>query len=409
MLRRRVQCHRVASSPLTRILIVAGERSGDLHGAELAHALRAEIGEVELFGCGGEAMREAGVETVADLRDFAMVGITEVVSGLPRARRAFHAIMAETERRQPALAVLIDAPSLNMRLAKRLKPRGIRVVYYVSPQIWAWKKWRMRHLQSRVDKMLCLFDFEEEIYRRAGVPVEYVGHPLVDRPEIAGPGRAREEFFAGMGLDPAKPLVALLPGSRQIELKYILPGLVEGARELRRRRAGRPVQFLLPVAATLDRSEVESRLRSHGAGPEFIRTATDATHDALRHADAAVVASGTATLETALLGCPMVVVYRVAPSTAFFARFMLDVPFYSMVNLLAGKLVVPELIQSDFTAEKLASETERLLDDMQARETMLEGYRAVRQRLGPGGASQRAAHAVAGMLDRSLESVARRA
>ena len=378
--------------------MVAGERSGDLHGAELAQALRNELGEVEIFGCGGEAMRQAGVATVADLRDFAMVGITEVVSGLPRARRAFHTILAETERRRPALAVLIDSSSLNLRLAKRLRPRGVRVVYYVSPQIWAWKKWRLRHLQNRVEKMLCLFDFEEEIYRRAGVPVEYVGHPLIDRLEHAGRGRAREQFFRSLGLDGTRPTIALLPGSREIELKYILPAMVEGARELRRRRADRGIQFLLPVAATLATVEVETRLREHGAGPELIRTVFDATHDALRHADAAVVASGTATLETALLGCPMVVVYRVAASTAFFARFMLDVPFYSMVNLLAGRAVVPELIQNDCTPARAASEVERLLVDVNARRDMLEGYEIVRRRLGPGGASRRAAHAVVEML-----------
>jgi lipid-A-disaccharide synthase len=389
--------------------MIAGERSGDLHGAELARELKEERGEIEIFGCGGEAMRQAGVDTIADLRDFAMVGITEVVSGLPRARRAFHRIMAEAERRRPDLAVLIDAPSLNLRLAKKLKPLGIRVVYYVSPQIWAWKKWRIRHLQSRVDKMLVLFDFEEEIYRRAGVPVEHVGHPLIDRPEISGPGRAREGFFADLGLDPARPLVALLPGSRPIELRYILPGLVESAKELRRRRPARPTQFVLPVAATLDRAEVEAQLVANGAGPDLIRAVSSATHDVLRHADAAVVASGTATLETALLGCPMVVVYRVASSTAFFARFMLDVPFYSMVNLLAGKPVVPELIQSDFTSTRVALEIERLLDDAQARESMLEGYGAVRGRLGSGGAARRAAHAVLEMLPRQVSLAGSRA
>ena len=389
----------------TRILLVAGERSGDLHGTELAHALRAELGDVELFGCGGDAMRAAGVETVADLREFAMVGITEVVSGLPRARRAFHAIMAEADRRQPALAVLIDAPSLNLRLAKRLRPQGICVVYYVSPQIWAWKKWRLAHLKSRVDKMLVLFDFEEEIYRRAGVPVEYVGHPLVERPEIAGSGLSRAEFFASTGLDPAKTMVALLPGSREIELKYILPGLIGAAQELLRRRRDRPIQFLLPVAVTLDKAKVEERVRADGADSGLVRVVSHATHDALRHASAAVVASGTATLETALLDCPMVVVYRVAASTAFFARFMLDVPFYSMVNLLAGKQIVRELIQSDFTAERLASEMERLLDDTPAREAMLEGYRVVRQRLGPGGAAERAARAIAAVLGSRANAV----
>jgi lipid-A-disaccharide synthase len=379
----------------TRLLMVAGERSGDLHGAELAAALAAEAGELEIFGCGGEAMRRAGVETVADVGDFAMVGITEIAGGFGRARRAFHAILAEVDRRRPVLAVLIDSSSLNLRLAKRLKPRGIRVAYYVSPQIWAWKKWRLRHLRRRVDKMLCLFDFEEEIYRRTGIPVEYVGHPLVDRPEIIGPGLGRGEFFAQARLDPAAPLVALLPGSRKIEVAYNLPPIVQAARELAGRRR---VQFVLPLAPTLEPAFVEAKLYASGADAGLIRPLAGATHDALRYANVAVVASGTATLEAALLECPMVVVYRVARLTALFARFMVDVPFYSMVNLLAGKRVVPELIQNDFTAERLAPALECLLDHPEVREKMVADYSTVRARLGPGGAARRAARAVAELL-----------
>lgn len=377
--------------------MVAGERSGDLHGAELATALKARVSDLEIFGCGGEAMRQAGVRTVADLRDFAMVGISEVVTGLPKARRAFHTILAEADRRRPELAVLIDAPSLNLRLAKKLKPRGVGVAYYVSPQIWAWKQWRMRHLQKRVDKMLVLFDFEEPIYRRAGVPVEYVGHPLVDRPEILRPALSRAELCARAGLDPEISLVAFLPGSREIELAYNLPPLVETARVLRLRRSLR-LQFVLPVAATLDPASVEAKLKASGAGPGLIHLVTGSTHDALRYAEVAVVASGTATLEAALLECPMVVVYRVARLTAFFARFMVDVPHYSMVNLLAGRRVVPELVQADFTPERVADEVERLLDNAEARQGMIEQFRAVRRRLGPGGAAGRAAGAVARML-----------
>jgi lipid-A-disaccharide synthase len=376
--------------------MVAGERSGDLHGAELTAALQRELGEVSIFGCGGAAMRSAGVETAADLRDFAMVGITEVISGLPRARRAFHAILAESDRRRPQLAVLIDAPSLNLRLAKQLKPRKIPVAYYVSPQIWAWKKWRLRHLQDRVDHMLCLFDFEEEIYRRAGIKVTYVGHPLVDRPEMTEPALPRHVFLARAGLEAGIPMVALLPGSREIELKYNLPPLVQAAAELRRR--GQNVQFVLPVAATLTEPQVEAQLEACGATPGLIHTVTYATHDALRFANAAVVASGTATLETALLGCPMVVVYRVAPSTAFFARFMVDVPFFSMVNLLAGKEVVKELVQRDFTGERVADEVERLLNDPETRDKMIVAFDAVRARLGPGGAVRRAATTLAEMV-----------
>jgi lipid-A-disaccharide synthase len=380
----------------TRILMVAGERSGDLHGAELAEALKAIVPGVEIWGCGGEAMSRAGVDLVANLRDFAMVGITEVVTGLPRARRAFNAIMSAAEQRHPALAVLIDAPSLNLRLARRLKWRGVPVAYYVSPQIWAWKKWRMRHLQKRVDKMLCIFDFEEDIYRRAGIPVEYVGHPMLDRPEMTNPGMTRNEFFAAFGLDPALPAIALLPGSREIEVRYILPGLVAAARELRRRDRRR--QFVLPLAATLEAEGVESRLRENGSEPGLIKVLTNATHDCLRYADAAAVASGTATLETALLGCPMVVVYRVAPSTAFLARFMVDVPYYSIVNLLAGKRVVTELIQDDFTGRRVADEVERLLGNAEDRAEMLADFRRLRARLGRGGAAKRAAKAIADML-----------
>ena len=381
------------------LMIVAGERSGDILGAELARALRERLPDLKLFGCGGEAMHEAGVDTVVDAHRLAMMGITEVISGLPRAYRALHALVAEAERRRPQLAVLIDFPDFNLRLAKRLKQRGIRVVYFVSPQVWAWRKGRLRQLKACIEKMLCIFDFEEEIYRNAGVPVEYVGHPMLDRPEIAEPGVSRGEFFARAALHPALPLIALLPGSRESEVRYILPGLIYAAKELHRRRPDRWRQFVVPVAPTLDPAIVKTRLEKSGADASGIRVLTNATHDVLRYADAAVVASGTATLETALLGCPMVVVYRLASSTAFLARFMVDVPYYSIVNLLAHKAAVPELIQNDFTGQRVADEVERLLESPQAREKMLEDYRCVRARLGAGGAARRAAEAVAAMLE----------
>jgi len=388
--------------------MVAGERSGDLHGAELSHELKGMVDGIDIWGCGGEAMRDAGVELVANLRDFAMVGITEVIGGLPRARRAFNRLLEEAGRQRPALAVLIDAPSLNLRLAKQLKWQGVPVVYYVSPQIWAWKKWRMRHLQKRVDKMLCIFDFEEAIYQKAGVPVEYVGHPMLDRPEIAQPGVSRDEFFAQAALDPALPLIALLPGSRESEVRYILPGLIDAAQELRRRRPDRWRQFVIPVAPTLDATRIQARLDEDAANRGLAKVLANATHDVLRYADAAVVASGTATLETALLGCPMVVVYRLASSTAFLARFMVDVPYYSIVNLLAQKAAVPELIQGDFTGKRVADEIARLLENAEARAEMLSDFRRVRERLGSGGAARRAAEAVAAMLQPQLHPVAAR-
>ncbi len=381
----------------TCLMMVAGERSGDLYGAELAAELKRRLASIEVFGCGGDAMRQAGVETTVDSHQFAMVGITEVVAGLPRAYRAFQALMAEVDRRQPRLAILIDSPSLNLRLAKRLKRRHIPVVYFISPQIWAWKKWRMRHLQQRVDKMLCIFDFEEKIYRKAGVPVEYVGYPLAEMMERR-PRLSREEFFSKAGLDPTTPTVTLLPGSRKIEVTYNLPTMLEAAHRLSARRGGQGIQFVLALAPALDAERFETKMLADYAGKVTVRAVTHATYDALEHSDLAVVASGTATVEAALLQCPMVVVYRVAPLTAFLARFMIDVPFYSMVNLLAGKPVVKELIQRDFTEQAVAEEVERLLDDPEARGKMVEELGVIRSHLDVGGAVRRAAGAIVNFL-----------
>jgi lipid-A-disaccharide synthase len=373
------------------LMIVAGERSGDVYGGELARALRAR-GGVAVFGCGGEAMREGGVETVVDAREFAMVGLAEVVSGLPRAYRAFNRLMAEVDRRKPQLAVLIDSPSLNLRLAERLKRRNIPVVYFVSPQVWAWKKWRIKQIKERVDKMLCIFDFEEEIYRRAGVPVEYVGHPLVDLVETR---LTREKFFAQAGLDPRVPTIALLPGSREKVVRFNLPPMLDCAGQLAH---SRKIQFVVAIAPSLDPEWVKSRLLEGRAGKATIRTVTNATIEALHYSDLAVVASGTSTVVAMLAECPMIVVYRVSPISWTIGKFLVDVPFYSMVNLLAKKAVVPELMQNDFNAAALAARCEYLLDNTQARQVMVDELRALRPRLGPGGAIGRAAAAVLKVL-----------
>jgi lipid-A-disaccharide synthase len=368
--------------------MVAGERSGDVYGAALAQALKGRIANAEFFGCGGEAMRAAGVDTLVDIHHVALIGISEVVSGLPKAYRALQDLVAEAARRKPAAAILIDSPSLNLRLAKRLKHYNIPVIYFVSPQIWAWKKWRIRKIKACVDRMLCLFDFETDIYEKAGVPVECVGHPLVD---MAAPGSTREEFFARADLDPGIPTVALLPGSRRTEVAFNLPAMLEAAAQLAR---SRPVQFVVACAPTIDSAWLESLVARGYTGNATLRALNNSTHEALHYADAAVVASGTATIEAAIRECPMVVVYRVSAFTAMCARFMIDVPFYSMVNLLAGHAAVPELIQSDFTADRLAANLEQLLDDGLARNRMIEDLRQVRNRLGMGGAIGRAADAI---------------
>ena len=379
----------------TCLLMVAGERSGDVYGAGLAAALRARLGEVEIFGCGGEAMREAGVETPVDAHEISLAGIVEVVAGLPRVYRAFRRVLEEVDRRCPQLAVLIDFPDFNLRLAKRLKRRNIPVVYFVSPQVWAWRAGRLNEIRAHVAKMLCIFDFEEAIYRKAGIPVEYVGHPLVD---LVRPHLTREEFFARARLDPGTPTVALLPGSRQKEVCHNLPPMLEAATRL---TLTRQIQFVLPVAPTLDLLWLEKALAECYVGRATVRAVAHAAYDALEHSDVAVVASGTATLEAALRERPMVVVYRVSPLSWLVGKLLVNVPYYSMVNLLAGKPVVTELMQNDFNAPNLAAQVEYLLDHPEAREKMVQEFRTLRPRLGPGGAADRAADAVVGVLGAS--------
>ncbi|MDE3180230.1 MAG: lipid-A-disaccharide synthase, partial [Acidobacteriota bacterium] len=346
----------------------------------------------------GEVMTAEGVEAAAEARAFSMVGITEVAGGLPRAWRAFRRLVKAAASRRPQLAVLIDSPSLNMRLANRLKRLGIPVLYFVSPQIWAWKKWRLRQLRPLVDRMVCIFDFEPEIYRKAGIPAEYSGHPLA---ETAAASVSRDEFFARAGLDPSIPTVALLPGSRKIELSYILPTLLEAAGQL-----AKECQFVVAVAPGLSASAIENQIkRNQTCASARICILEHSACDALAWSTIAVVASGTATIEAALLDRPMVVVYRVSPVTAFLARRMVDVPFFSMVNILAGRKIVQELIQRDFTAARLAGEVRKLLGDSEAQARMAEDLRAVKQRLGGGGAIQRLADAVLRMAGRNGSSV----
>jgi len=376
----------------SRILIVAGERSGDIYGAGLARALQSRLPGLEAFGCGGEAMRQAGVDTVVDSHRIVMAGITEVVSGIPRAYRAFHQLLDAVDRRPVQLAVLIDFPDFNLRVARQLKKRRIPVVYFVSPQVWAWRKGRVQTLKERIAKMIVIFDFEEEIYRQAGVPVEYVGHPLVD---MVRPHLTREEFFAKVGLDASVPTVALLPGSRPQEVKRNLPVMLDAATRL---TLHRKLQFVVAVAPTIDKHWLETTLLECYVGRATVRTAVHATYDALQHSELAVVASGTATLEAALRGRPMVVVYRVSALTWLVGKLLVRVPYYSIVNILAKKELVPELMQHDFNAANLAAKVEYLLDHPEAREEMIRGFEALKPRLGPGAARERAADAMVEVL-----------
>ena len=373
------------------ILLSAGEASSDMYAARLATALRARTG-ARIFGMGGPRMAEAGVELIADYHEVAVVGIAEVLHKIPSVVSVQNRLAREAVRRSASLAILVDSPGTHLGVARRLKPRNIPVGYFIGPQIWAWRAGRVRIVRRRVKKMVVIFPFEEAIYREAGVPVEFVGHPLVD---VVKAAQSREQFAAEHGLDAAKPIVALLPGSRKNEIARNWPIIVQACALLARTQSsGAPIQFV-HVAAP-------------GLGPELFAPHTPAglaiqrieggAYDALAAADCALVASGTATIEAALLGAPMVVVYRVSPLSAVLARPLIRTPFFAMPNLIAGRQIVPELIQDAFTAEAVAAEARKLLESRDAREQMRGALGEVRSRLGSGGAIERAADAFATML-----------
>jgi lipid-A-disaccharide synthase len=365
------------------LLLSAGEASGDLYAARLATALKKRA-EVEIFGMGGPQMRAAGVDLVTDYSDVSVVGITEILSHLPSLVRAMRLLVSEAERRQPALAILTDFPGFHLRLARKLKARGIGNVYYICPQFWAWRPWRVRVVRRRFAQALCIFPFEEEFYGDAGVPVKFVGHPLVGAVQ---PSVDRATFLREQNLDPTLPVVAVLPGSRRAELNQHLPILRDACALIHRE-----VQAQFVIAAA--HNSTATQLREGWAPLIPLRVVEGRTYDALASADAAIVSSGTATVETALLDVPMVVVYRVTALTALLAKPLVRTPFFSMVNLIAGKRVVSELIQSDFTPARVSNEVLRLLREPAARAAMRAHLAEVRDRLGPPGAVDRAADAI---------------
>ncbi len=388
------------SSP--EILISTGEASGDLYAARLATALAQRTG-AHLFGFGGQRMREAGVELVADYSSIAVMGLSEVVRHLPATWKILRQVEGEAVRRQAALAVLVGSPGMNLPLARRLHRHGVRMVGFISPQVWAWKRFRVRVIRKCIERMLVIFPFEEQFYQQYGTPVDFVGHPLVD---IVRPDMTRERFAAKHGLDASRPILTLLPGSRVNEVARHLPLMLQACEGLQRDL--RP-QLVLAAAPGLDASLFAHCL--HAGTP--VHRVEGATYDALAAADCAIVASGTATVEAALLDVPMVVVYRVSEATAVVARRIVHTSFFSMVNLIMGRRVVPELIQDDFTVEAVEAETRRLLSSAAAREQMRRGLADVRAKLGPGGAIERAADIIAALLlsrtsgqlpDRSLVS-----
>jgi lipid-A-disaccharide synthase len=402
-----------------------------MYGAELIKALRRQCsnadsmgetpvapqsiseGRMEFFGVGGEKMAAAGCDLLVDAKELSVVGITEILGHLPKIWGLFHKLIAEADKRKPDLAIVIDSPAFNWRVAREMKKCGVPVVYYVCPQFWAWRQGRVRYLRRYVDKALVIFPFEEKFYRDRGVDAEFVGHPLAELPR---PTVSREQYATKHRLNPVKQWITLMPGSRRKEVRMNLPEILETAEIL-----GSEYEFLLPVAPTLEHNFVQSLIdarvgagarlsSSHpeggergspawtvASGPTQVHLVPEAL-PALAHSRVAIVASGTATVEAAMMETPFVMVYRVTPLSYLLGRWMVKVPHFAMVNLIAGEEVVPELIQQNFTAEKIVAELKRIIVDGVPRERMIEGLRKVKNLL-------RAGHTNGSAADRTSEVI----
>jgi lipid-A-disaccharide synthase len=367
------------------LLVVAGEASGDLHASRLLRALAARRPELRAFGLGSSEMAAAGAELVADAREVSVVGIVEALSVVQRARELLALLVAEAERRRPVAAVLVDFPEFNLRLARRLRWLGIPVVYYVSPQIWAWRRWRVRGIVENVDRMLVLFPFEVAFYERHGLAAVHVGHPLVDEvPELPQawdalpPGRLPERYE-----------LALLPGSRRSEIEALLPLQLAAAERI---AAELPIRARLVRAPSISAAELAPWLAApRGFELEVVEAGR---FEAVAGAHLALCASGTATLETGLLGTPLLMLYRLSPFTWRLARLLVRVPYASLVNLVLDRPAVPELVQRDADPTRVAREAVALLRSREAVDRMREELAGLRPRLGRPGASDRAADEV---------------
>lgn len=366
-----------------KILVSAGEASGDLYASLVVTELRKLWPDADFFGCTGPKLRAVGVRTVVDAASLAVVGIVEVISHLPRIRREYHKLLDAARAEKPDLALLTDSPDFHLRVAKQLHRTGIPVAYLVAPQVWAWRKGRVKTMRRVLRHLLCIFPFEQDFFDRERVSATYIGHPLAS---LVRPALSREVFFRKHGFDLSRPLIAVLPGSRRGESARHLPAVLEAVERL---SDGRDSNFVLPASATTGVAFFEERLKGSA-----VRVIEGESWDAMAHADLALAASGTVTMEAAILGTPMVTFYKVSPATWYLGRPLVKVPFYCMVNLVAGRKIVPELIQSDMTGARIALEAILLLDSPEARARMQSGLAEVRAKLSGGGDAPRRAAAI---------------
>ena len=382
------------------ILIVAGEASGDLHASHLVEELRKLKPSLTFSGVGGPLMQKAGVELYADLTKIAVAGFVEVLKHFMEFRRVFHLVLGKVRAAKPDAVILVDYPGFNLRLAKELKKLGVKVIYYISPQVWAWKENRVEAIRRDVDKMLVLFQFEKEFYAKRGLDVEFVGHPLIDSIKVT---KSRKQFLESVGLSDNKLTVGLLPGSRRKEIENLLPAMLEAADILNREFNGK-IQFLLLKTPHISTDLVAKYLRSNivpnlRAATLPLKIVEGQTYDGVNASDVCLVASGTATLETAILGKPMVVAYKTSLLTYWIAKRLVKIPDIALVNVVAQKRIVAECVQCDVTGPKLAAEVRTILTSEAGIAKIKSGLAAVKESLGGSGASKRAAEAVLKILN----------
>ncbi|SKA10681.1 lipid-A-disaccharide synthase [Trichlorobacter thiogenes] len=372
-----------------RVMIVAGEASGDIYGAGLVRAVQATDPAFSFFGIGGPRMREAGCETLVDSADMAVVGLVEVLKHFDVIAAAFLKLKKILLENPPDLLILIDYPGFNLRLAKVAKRVGVKVLYYISPQIWAWRQGRVKKIKRLVDHMAVILPFEAQFYEKAGVPVSFVGHPMADLVTVT---LTREQAATSFGLDPSRQVVGLFPGSRRSEVTRLLPTIIDAARLLQQRFP--ELQFVLPLASTLTDNDLAPWLKDCDLPITITR---ERIHDLMRACDAVISVSGTVTLEVALVGTPLVIIYKLSPITFQLAKRLVKVEHIGLCNIVAGETVAKELIQDDASPEQIAAEIGRLLGDEPYNREIKKQLSHVRERLGGGGADQRMADLVVSM------------
>lgn len=372
--------------------MIAGEASGDLHGSHLVKEMLSLDPTLQFYGVGGKKMKNEGVELIADSKEMAVVGITEVLLKLKRIYQIYRKLKNSLTSNSPSLVILIDYPDFNLRFAREAKKKNIPIVYYISPQVWAWRKGRIKKIGRLIKKMIVIFPFEKKIYEEAQIDVDFVGHPLLDaiRSQFS-----REEAFQQFSLSSGVTTIGLLPGSRMNEVKRHLPPMIEAIPLISKQI--NPVQFIIPVAPGLDLGEVQNLV---GSKRENIRVVENNIYDVMRISDVVIVASGTATIEAAIMGAPMIVVYRVSPLTYLLGKMLIKVKNIGMVNIIAGKTVVPELIQKDVTPEKITSAVVQILENPSKQEEIKKELNSLKEKIGKSGASFRAAQIIISLLQR---------